>query len=164
MFGVRGVGGEGAWGRVRYCVVVRVNALPHLNALNRLAHMHASGVLPHQLQAREAHSSEPGSPLSHTSTLFLAPHTCRILEFFRTNFKSVKPYDHAKMLERLPFDLRSQVSDILYLPTIKVWGEVWGGMNMAWVVTGAQKQQGASWPPKALDGRLFTWAPDIPSV
>ena len=51
----------------------------------------------------------------------LAPHTCRILEFFRTNFKSVKPYDHAKMLERLPFDLRSQVSDILYLPTIKVW-------------------------------------------
>ena len=43
----------------------------------------------------------------------------RVLDFFRSNVKGVKPYDRSRMLEKLPFELRSKITNYLYLPTIK---------------------------------------------
>jgi hypothetical protein len=34
--------------------------------------------------------------------------------------KSIKPYDRAGVLSRLPIDLRTQILNHLYLPTIEV--------------------------------------------
>ena len=43
----------------------------------------------------------------------------RVLEFFRSNVKGVKPDDRSRMLEKLPLDLRSKITSYLYLPTVK---------------------------------------------
>jgi hypothetical protein len=44
----------------------------------------------------------------------------RVLEFYKTNVKSIKPYDRSGVLSRLPIDLRTQILNHLYLPTIEV--------------------------------------------
>lgn len=45
---------------------------------------------------------------------------CRVLDFFKRNFRSVKPYDRGAVLGRMPFELRSRILQHLYMDTIKV--------------------------------------------
>lgn len=44
----------------------------------------------------------------------------RVLDFFNSNFKGIKPYDRGSVLNRMPFDLRSRILQHLYLDVIKV--------------------------------------------
>ncbi len=44
----------------------------------------------------------------------------RVLDFFKTNVKSVRQYDRAQVLARMPFDLRSTILQHMYDTCIKV--------------------------------------------
>lgn len=58
--------------------------------------------------------------IAYLSLHYLSCYICRVLDFFKTNVKSVKPYDRGAVLTKLPFDIRSKVLQHLYYPTIKV--------------------------------------------
>ena len=58
--------------------------------------------------------------LSCQLNLFPAFPGTRILDFYSTSARDVKPYDRNAMLLRLPFEMRSKIMNHLYLPTIKV--------------------------------------------
>ncbi|GFH08666.1 cyclic nucleotide-binding domain-containing protein [Haematococcus lacustris] len=43
----------------------------------------------------------------------------KVLDFCKTNSKSVKPYDRTAVLARMPFELRTRILQHIYLPTIQ---------------------------------------------
>lgn len=48
------------------------------------------------------------------------PLCLRIMDFFSTSARDVKPYDRGELLSKLPFEMRWKIVSHLYLPTIKV--------------------------------------------